>query len=158
MKSMLQILMIFGFLCSASGGNFEDAVKFVLAHEGSAYVIDRGGHPCKYGVNQRWHKDVDVKNLTEAQARKIMWKYWIKTGAYRIKDKALAIVVFDTGYMFGPGTAKEMFDGCNDFRECIVTRIYRHKEVAHLYKDAMKYLNTWVERSINLYDYVKEIA
>lgn len=67
----------------AAGGGFDNAVAHVLKHEGSAYVPhDMNGAPVKYGINAKANPGVDVKNLTEDQAKQIYHdKYWVPSGA-----------------------------------------------------------------------------
>jgi lysozyme family protein len=58
----------------SSEARFLECVKFVLAREGGAH-IDRDpndpGGTTKYGIDQRDHPNVDVVNLTEAEAIEI---------------------------------------------------------------------------------------
>ena len=55
---------------------FERAIEIVLAHEGETYTDhpnDHGG-PTKYGIAQRWNPDVNVRELTRAQAKLAEWE------------------------------------------------------------------------------------
>lgn len=85
---------------------FERAIEVVLAHEGDAYTDnpnDRGG-PTKFGIAQRWHPDVDVRELTRAQAIEIYWeRYWQGHGYERLPER-VAIKVFDLVVNLGEQT------------------------------------------------------
>ncbi len=107
-----------GMVAFAKGGQpstdaFERAFQTVLRLEGGAtYVADDAGKgPTKYGINKTANPDVDVKNLTEAQAREIYRKrYWDKIGgdALAAKNPALATIAFDAAVNQGAGPANKM--------------------------------------------------
>lgn len=69
---------------------FEDAIKYVLAFEGSDYTNDpkdKGGET-KFGISKRAHPNVDIKNLTKDQVIQIYrTEYWDKYGIERFKDE-----------------------------------------------------------------------
>jgi len=52
--------------------NFERCIAFVLRHEGG-YVNDPRdpGGETKYGISKRAYPGLDIKNLTEEQAKEI---------------------------------------------------------------------------------------
>ena len=55
---------------------FERAIEIVLAHEGETYTDhpnDHGG-ATKYGISQRFNPDVNVRELTRAQAIEVYWE------------------------------------------------------------------------------------
>ena len=57
---------------------FDEIIEVVLEHEGG-YVNDPddAGGETKYGIAKRWYPDVDIKNLTKEQAKKIYHTdYW----------------------------------------------------------------------------------
>jgi hypothetical protein len=62
--------------------HFERAVAFVLRHEGG-YVNDPRdpGGETKYGISKRAYPRLDIKGLTEADAKEIYRRdYWEKAG------------------------------------------------------------------------------
>lgn len=91
---------------------FKEAFKVTIGHEGG-YVNrgdDRGGET-KYGVSSKWYPDLDIKNLTLADAEAIYKKeYWdvknLRLG--NIENEAIAIELFDTAVNMGPRTAGRM--------------------------------------------------
>ena len=98
---------------------FERAFKKVLKLEGGAKYLkdDAGRGPTKYGINQTANPDVDIKNLTEDQAREIYReRYWNTIGgnALAAKNPQLAIIAFDASVNQGPGTAKQMIAQAGD--------------------------------------------
>ena len=107
-----------GMVAFSKGGKpntdvFENAFQTVLRLEGGAKFVadDAGKGPTKYGINQTANPDLDVKNLTEAQAREIYRKrYWDKINgdALAAKNPALATIAFDAAVNQGTGPANKM--------------------------------------------------
>ena len=67
---------------------FDDIIDVVLEHEGG-YVNDPNdlGGETKYGITKRFYPDVDIKNLTEDEARKIYYDdYWVKNKVPQLPD------------------------------------------------------------------------
>jgi lysozyme family protein len=98
---------------------FERAFKKVLKFEGGSKYLkdDAGKGPTKYGINQTANPDVDIKNLTEDQAKEIYrTRYWNAIGgdALAAKNPQLATIAFDAAVNQGPGTAKKMLAQAGD--------------------------------------------
>ncbi len=85
---------------------FERAVEVVLSHEGEAFTnhpLDKGG-PTKFGISQRWHPNVNVRELTREQAIEIYWnRYWLGRGYDELPGQ-VAIKVFDLAVNLGEQT------------------------------------------------------
>jgi len=85
---------------------FATAFELLLGHEGG-YVdnpSDPGGET-KYGISKRSYPDLDIRNLTEGQARGIYYRdYWLPCRC-DLMPLALAIVVFDAAVNNGVGRA-----------------------------------------------------
>jgi lysozyme family protein len=83
--------------------NFEKAIEVVLAHEGG-YVnnpVDPGGET-KYGISKRSYPNVDIKNLTIAQAKQIyLTDFWQPYPFDKIANDAFATKLFDTSVNVG---------------------------------------------------------
>jgi Glycosyl hydrolase 108 len=78
------------------GSLFDDAFDRTLRYE-SGYTEDTGG-PTKYGISKKAHPDVDIKNLTKDEAKKIYKeKYWDAISGDKLANisPALAAVAFD---------------------------------------------------------------
>ena len=86
--------------------SFEEIINQVLEHEGG-YVNDpndRGGET-KYGIAKRWYPNVDIKNLTKEQAKKIYHQdYWRPAKCDEIPSH-LRHIYFDMCVNFGRGGA-----------------------------------------------------
>ena len=106
---------------------------------------DPGGET-KYGISQRFHPDIDVKNLTKKQAADIYYReYWLAAGCDRMEYQ-MAVVVFDTAVNMGVKRAKawaQIFKSPTtylDRRE----RFYRRRAARN--KDARRFLRGWLSR------------
>lgn len=85
---------------------FEASFAILIGHEGG-YVnnpADPGGET-KFGISKRAYQNVDIANLTEADAKAIYFRdYW--SAAYcDLCPPALALIVFDCAVNNGVGRA-----------------------------------------------------
>lgn len=88
---------------------FDRAFAVVIGHEGdlSDDVRDPGGLT-RYGISQRAHPGVDVRNLTLAQAKQIyLERYWLPLHADAMPE-AVAVQVFDAAVNHGIKPAVRM--------------------------------------------------
>ena len=93
---------------------FNKCVEFVLAREGgySNDPNDSGGET-NFGISKRWHKTLDIKNLTKEQAIEIYKKeYWIPCGA-ELLDNKMGLAVFDTAVNCGIVNARKFLKEYN---------------------------------------------
>jgi lysozyme family protein len=90
---------------------FNKAFEHVIGLEGG-YVDDpndRGGET-KYGISKRAYPNIDIKNMTLEEAKKIYYDdYWNdrRLNLDEIEDEAVAIELFDTGVNMGQATARK---------------------------------------------------
>ena len=86
--------------------SFNEIIEKVLEHEGG-YVndpTDLGGET-KYGITKRFYPDVDIKNLTEEQAKEIYKRdYWDKNRVESLPQE-LWHIFFDMCLNMGRRTA-----------------------------------------------------
>ncbi|HTQ73574.1 MAG TPA: glycosyl hydrolase 108 family protein [Burkholderiales bacterium] len=92
--------------------DFDPAVAKTLIREGGARFTDnpddRGG-PTKYGISQNAYPNVDIRNLSEDQAKAIYKKnYWDRVSGDTLKSQAIAENIFDTAVNMGPTTATKL--------------------------------------------------
>ena len=81
---------------------FEEIIDIVLDHEGG-YVNDPddAGGETKYGIAKRWYPNVNIKNLTKEQAKKIYHQdYWRPAKCDEV-PKQLRHIYFDMFVNFG---------------------------------------------------------
>ena len=85
---------------------FDDIIEVILEHEGG-YVNDPKdlGGETKYGITKRFYPDLDIKNLSKDEARKIYYEdYWLRFKVPEIPDQ-LKHIYFDMCVNQGVGTA-----------------------------------------------------
>lgn len=92
--------------------NFNDAIVKTLAKEGGAKFTDiagdRGG-ATKYGISQAAYPNVDIRNLTEQQARDIYKRdYWDRVRGDDLTSQLIAENLFDTAVNMGVRTASRL--------------------------------------------------
>ena len=95
----------------SGGGGFDKAVTDVLSREGGFTPKDgRSGAPANFGINQRANPDIDVKSLTEDQAKQIYkTRYWDTIGADKLSPAAQE-VAFDAAVNQGQDYAKKLIE------------------------------------------------
>jgi len=77
--------------------NFDKACAIILSIEGG-YINDTAdiGGETKYGISKKSYPNLDIRNLSEAEAKEIYRKdYWYKIKADKINDASLALYYFD---------------------------------------------------------------
>lgn len=87
---------------------FKIALEYVLKHEGgySNNPNDPGGET-NFGISKRSYPNLDIKNLTVAQARGIYYNdYWKNFNLDQIKDVAVAAKCMDLIVNAGTGGIK----------------------------------------------------
>ncbi|RYZ96630.1 MAG: hypothetical protein EOO68_16480 [Moraxellaceae bacterium] len=100
--------------------NFNDAIVKTLAKEGGAKFTDvpgdRGG-ATKYGISQTAYPNVDIRNLTEQQARDIYKRdYWDRVRGDDLTSQIIAENMFDTAVNMGVRTASRLVQTMLDIK------------------------------------------
>ncbi len=96
--------------------NFDEAIEITLKHEGG-YVNDPSdnGGETNFGISSRAYPNIDIKNLTEDEAKTIYKQdYWDKLKADEIESQNVASALFDTAVNMGVRTASKMIQSCLD--------------------------------------------
>ncbi|NDB68942.1 MAG: hypothetical protein EB015_13230, partial [Methylocystaceae bacterium] len=86
------------------------AFNFALQQEGKGPTPEEGS---VYGINPKYHSDVDLNTLTSEGAKDIYrTQYWNAIDGDRLAaiDPGLSHAVFDTAIMAGPGRAKKLLE------------------------------------------------
>jgi lysozyme family protein len=69
-------------------GRFEQQIiPWLFTWEGTTYENDPDdpGGATKYGIDQRSHKNVDIRNLTAEGATQIYWDEYVSTGSLKMR-------------------------------------------------------------------------
>lgn len=139
-----------------AGSTFDAAIKSLLKREGGFVASDgKSGAPANFGINQRANPDIDVKNLTEAQAVELYRKrYWDKIGGDNLPP-ATAMVAMDTAALQGVEVARRLLAETGGDPAAMIAR--RREQLGNLAKDPehAKNLPGWLKRLDGL---EKEVA
>jgi lysozyme family protein len=156
--------------------DFDQAVTKTLIHEGGSRVTDdpndRGGLT-KYGISQRSYPNVDIRNLTEDEAKGIYKRdYWDRVSADIIIDQQVAENLFDTAVNMGPRTASRLAQIALDLlppdgvigpksikalntaspesfmAEFTIAKIARYAYICNKNRSQSKYLLGWINRAL----------
>ena len=103
---------------AATDAAFLSAVRWVIdiAEGGSSRVSDQGGLT-RFGISQRAHPDLDIENLTRAQAEDIYRRdYWDAMHCEQLPPM-LALVVFDAAVNQGRVQAAKLLQRALRVRE-----------------------------------------
>lgn len=159
-------------------GNFDTAIKLVLEHEGG-YVNDPAdpGGETNYGISKRSYPDVDVKNLTQAQAidiyRRDFWdKQWAlivsqdlstalldasvnmgRTAAVKLLQKAVNKAycrdLIEIDGVFGNATLAAVNEAPDEvLREFRAHRTLFYVDLAWVKPEMKKFLPGWIRRAV----------
>lgn len=156
--------------------DFSEAIVKTLAREGGAKYTDDPNDPggaTKYGISQRAYPNIDIKNLTEAEAREIYKRdYWDRIRADEIKDQLIAENIFDTAVNMGVRTASrlaqlaaeiEPVDGIIGSKSLqklnsvnrelfiakfIIVKIARYASICNKRPESRKFLLGWINRTL----------
>lgn len=97
---------------------FDRFIPVILDHEGG-YVNDPddAGGETNMGIAKKFFPDVDIKNLTVAQAKQIYFDSYFKPlNLFYVKNDLLALHIFDMAVNAGKTTAvkllQELLHGC----------------------------------------------
>lgn len=140
---------------------FKLSVDFVLQHEGG-YVNDPKdpGGETKFGIAKKYHPSVDIKNLTEQQARDIYYKeYWVPSGAI-LAEWPLCAVMMDTAVNTGITRLKRFMkksisaDGGISTRKLLEAREQYYIDLAHVKPRFKRFLKGWINRVNSLRKYI----
>jgi len=129
-------------------GGFENSITNLWPREGG-YVAKDGssGAPANWGINQKFHPNIDVSKLTQDQAKQIYKRdYWDAIGADRLPPAAQEIA-FDAAVNQGPEFAKQMLAATNgDPMAMLQMRAQRYAETAKRSPEDAKNYQGWMNR------------
>jgi hypothetical protein len=130
--------------------------RFLAGHEGGYVENDGNGSPANFGINQGANPDVDVGNLTQADAEQILYqRYWLASGADRLPP-ALALVHGDTAINLGVRTATELLaQSGGDPNAYLDLREAKYRAIAAPSPDKAKYLYIWLARNEDLRNLIR---
>jgi hypothetical protein len=136
----------------AEADKFPYSMKFVFKWEGG-YVNDPDdpGGETKYGISKRAYPDIDIKNLTKAQAKSIYHQdYWIPAGCDKL-PWPLCLVVFDTAVNMGLKRVEQFKAKSDDWIDFVFLRLEFYADLAGRKPKHKKHIRGWLNRVTDLY-------
>ena len=128
--------------------SFNKSLQFVFDIEGGFVPDDAGKGPSKFGINQSANPDLDIKNITKADAKRRYKKnYWDAIKADDLEPQ-MALVAFDAAVNQGPAKAKEFIRKAQGSPRKLLN--YRRQHYIRLAQNNPekygRYLNGWLNR------------
>lgn len=150
--------------------NFLLCLNFLLKAEGG-YVNDKDdkGGPTNFGItknvydNYRKSKNMptqDVRNITSGEMLDIYYnQYYLASGANKIKDPQMSVLVFDTAVNCGSGTAKIMLTKSKgDVDTYLSLRKEYYNNIIVKNPSQEKFRKGWYNRLNNISAYIKNVS
>jgi len=153
--------------CSYNDENFKKSLDFVYCVEGgySNHRNDRGG-ATNFGITQNSYNSYlkrnglvpqSVKNITKEIADRIYYQdYWCASGANKIDDFAIALILFDSCVNHGVGIGKSLYKKSENNAEKFLN-LRRQKYIAIVNHNPSQkvFLKGWMNRIDRLEKYIK---
>ena len=156
-------------------------IEWVISWEGSVFEDDKSdpGGKTKYGIDQRSHPKVDIRNLTKEQAEEIYWnESWVKLHAEELPlgvSEILSNIAINTGYghatkwlqfalntqvdgIIGPNTIK-LANAANrqDLNNKLLDHLEQYYHDIAAYGDNQKFIKGWLHRTDSLREFVNQL-
>ena len=123
-------------------------IPWLFDHEGRSFVNDPSdpGGATKFGIDQRSHPNVDIRNLTAEQATEIYWNEWIKDGCEHLPSP-LDWIFFDACVNCGIGRAQQFLNSSTrDPKKFQQERIDFYNRLADQKPILNKFRKGWIAR------------
>ncbi|MCQ2738885.1 MAG: hypothetical protein MJ237_01515 [bacterium] len=147
---------------------FEEAIKLVLAREGGLANLNDGGGLTNYGVTTNTYNAYrkkhnlpiqSVAKITMDEVKEIYRNFWVKSGADKIEDEGLAIMVFDTAINMGCSAAKKMLKPDDNLESYTQKRKQRYRDLAtNNPQRNQKFLKGWLNRVDKINDGISALV
>jgi len=117
---------------------------------------DPGG-VTKWGIDQRSHPDLDIKNLTQEQATEIYYnEYWLKYGCNVMLEK-LGEVYFNCCVNCGAGRAKKILAKSEDAEKFMDNQEAFYRGLVESKPAFSKFLKGWLNRTSDLRKFINTL-
>lgn len=136
--------------------NFQKAVQIVIDEfEGGDSIVTDSGGTTKYGIAQKWHPDINVRELSRTGAEEIYRReYWEPADCDELRWP-LDLVIFDTAVNQGVAYARDLRTESLDAAEAILHRLARYANLADRNATLRIYLRGWVNRLVKLWTLIE---
>jgi lysozyme family protein len=123
-------------------------IPFLWEHEGTTYENDPDdpGGATKFGIDQRSHPNIDIKNLTADQASEIYWNEWLRDGCDHLPSP-LDWLFFDACVNCGIGRSQKFLnESGRDPEKFQDARRGFYNRLAEQKPNLKKFLKGWLAR------------
>ena len=127
-------------------------MPWLIGVEGSKFENDPDdpGGATKFGIDQASHPDVDIRNLTQAQAMQIYWdSYWSRNHCDNM-PYPLGEAFFDVCVNNGRSRADQLLAVSSDAASFLTARDAFYRRLAKFRPKSAKYLQGWLNRDASL--------
>ena len=129
--------------------NFDRCFAFLMSWEGGySNDPDDPGGETNFGISKRSHPNVDIRGLTEEEAKRIYRSaYWTPCDCQN-KPWPWDLIIMDTAVNIGQKRALVMFQENQDWKDYLMARIKYYISISSKTKD--KFLKGWINRVMAL--------
>lgn len=151
-----------------TNSEFEIAMKYLYSVEGgySNNQADKGG-ATNFGITQATYNSYrknkgkaaqSVHNITKNEVEEIYFNnYWCLSGANKVKNKAIALILFDSAVNHGVGTAKQMYVRAGDNVENFLNlRLEKYNAIVKRNPSQKVFLKGWNNRINKLRSFIAQ--
>jgi len=126
---------------------FDAFMPFILTWEGEVFENDPDdpGGATKFGIDQRSHPGIDIRNLTKAGATEIYWHEWLEAGCADMPSP-MAEVFFNCAVNMGLGRAKEFYATAKTAESFLTLQEAKYRSIAS-HGSMGKFLKGWLNRT-----------
>lgn len=114
---------------------------------------DPGGYT-RWGIDQRSHPKIDVKNLTYEGAIEIYWSEWLENAIEHF-DAKMGEVFFNACVNCGPGRAKKLAEISDSAVAFLSNQENFYRRLAAARPSSQKFLSDWLGRTRRLKLFLK---
>lgn len=131
--------------------NFQRSVDFVIdVLEGGDKLVTDAGGLTKYGISQRWHPEVDIANLTRAQAIEIYRnEYWANSGA-ALMPWPIDLIVFDCRVNQTVALTRKIRSSTAVWQDLLLARLEAYVSIPGPVGDG------WPDRLLKIWKFLKQ--
>ena len=123
-------------------------IPWLFDHEGREFENDPDdpGGATKYGIDQRSHPNIDIKNLNKEEAISVYWNEWIKDGCEHL-PAPLDWLFFDACVNCGIGRAQQFLNASSrDPKKFQQERVDFYTRLAEQKPRLAKFKKGWLAR------------
>lgn len=139
--------------------SFDRAWEFTKRWEGG-YVHDKddSGGETKYGISKKAYPNLDIKRLTEEQAKELYrHDYWNSAGCDSLPG-SLGVALFDSAVNCGVTRALSWLDKAKNAEELLALREAYYQRLVEKRPLLSKFLKGWMNRVKALREYIHKLV